>query len=323
MINSVRQTVMSVLNKNNYGYISPSDFNLFAKQAQLDLFENYFYSYNYQILKENARQSGTGYADITKGLEEVIDTFSVQLPLLKSTGSSYFLPSLITTSNDYYLINKNLIYNKVLVSDETTTATNGLGTAVIDTSVNFLSLGISVGDIVATVTNGITYNVAILSIISSTELLIETPTGVILFDVIGKKYDVYSANHIKEAEKVTHSKITMLNNSLLTKPNLTYPAYTQNANLAQAYPSSVNGIGQLVSQYIRFPHTPKWTFVDLTNGEPAFNATANDYQDFELPNDDEVNLINKILQYAGMSIREIAAVQFAGAQEAAEQTSEK
>ena len=69
MINSVRQTVLSILNKNNYGYVSPSDFNLFAKQAQLDIFEDYFYQYNYQINKEkNARQSGTGYADIKKRL---------------------------------------------------------------------------------------------------------------------------------------------------------------------------------------------------------------------------------------------------------------
>ena len=75
MINSVRQTVMSVLNKNNYGYISPSDFNLFAKQAQLDLFEDVFYQYNNQINKENVRQQGTGYADIKKGLVEVIDMF--------------------------------------------------------------------------------------------------------------------------------------------------------------------------------------------------------------------------------------------------------
>ena len=76
MINTVRNTVLSVLNKNNYGYLSPSDFNLFAKQAQLDLFESYFYSYNYQINKENARSSGTGYADITKTIEEAIDVFS-------------------------------------------------------------------------------------------------------------------------------------------------------------------------------------------------------------------------------------------------------
>ena len=41
MINEVRNAVMAVINKNNYGYISPSDFNLFAEQAQLDIFEDY------------------------------------------------------------------------------------------------------------------------------------------------------------------------------------------------------------------------------------------------------------------------------------------
>ena len=77
MINSVRTTVLAIANKNNFGYISPNDFNLYAKQAQLDLFEDYFYAYNAQIRKENARQSGTGYANITQGLAEVIDSFSV------------------------------------------------------------------------------------------------------------------------------------------------------------------------------------------------------------------------------------------------------
>ena len=114
MINSVRNTVLSVLNKNNYGYVSPSDFNLFAKQAQLDLFETYFYQYNYQINKENARQSGTGYADIRKGLEELIEMFSVFNPLTLSTipptnTNVYSLPSQTTTGDDYYLLNKVLI----------------------------------------------------------------------------------------------------------------------------------------------------------------------------------------------------------------------
>ncbi len=66
IINSVRETVLSVLNKNNYGYITPSDFNLYAKQAQLDIFEDYFYQYNYQVNQENARQSGIGLTDIKK-----------------------------------------------------------------------------------------------------------------------------------------------------------------------------------------------------------------------------------------------------------------
>ena len=42
MINPVRKTVLSILNKNNYGYITPDDFNLYAKQAQLDIFDDYF-----------------------------------------------------------------------------------------------------------------------------------------------------------------------------------------------------------------------------------------------------------------------------------------
>ncbi|MDH3877075.1 MAG: hypothetical protein OET18_04465 [Desulfobacterales bacterium] len=313
---------MSILNKNNYGYISPSDFNLYARQAQLDIFETYFYSYNYQLQKENARQSGTGYADITKGLEEVIDTFSVTLPLLNSGGNNYFLPSLITTSNDYYLINKNLVYNNEL-AEGTTTATNGGGVLVQDVTADFISAGVQVGDIVSTVTNGITYNTIVVNIISSTDLLVSTTPSEIVWNAIGKTYNIYSVNDVKEAEKVTHSKITMLNNSLLTRPNLTYPVYIQNGLTVQIHPNTVDGVGQLVSQYIRFPYPPNWTYVSLTNGEPAFDETAVDYQDFELPNDDEVNLVMKILQYAGMSIREIAAVQFAGSEEAQSEQQEK
>ena len=99
MINSVRNTVLSILNKNNFGYLSPADFNLYAKQAQLEIFDQYFYDYNYQINKENIRQSGTGYADIARSLEEVIDTFST---VSNFTTNTFALPA------DYYLLNRLL-----------------------------------------------------------------------------------------------------------------------------------------------------------------------------------------------------------------------
>ena len=53
----------------------------------------------------------------------------------------------------------------------------------------------------------------------------------------------------------------------------------------------------------------------MLNGEPAFDASASDYQDFEVPLDDEVNLILKILQYAGVSIREADVYSFAQSEE--------
>ena len=83
MIDAVRNTVLAILNKNNYGYLSPSDFNLYAQQAQLEIFEDYFYQYNTQLNLENARRSGTDYANLSKGILEVIDLFSKTAPLVQ------------------------------------------------------------------------------------------------------------------------------------------------------------------------------------------------------------------------------------------------
>lgn len=230
MIDSVRQTVLSVLNKNNYGYISPSDFNLYAKQAQLEIFDGYFKELNQVINAENARMSGTDYADLNKGVREAIDVFSVTNPLTQNSGNIFYTPSLTTTGDDYYLLNKVLA-------------------------------------------GGI------------------------------------------EAEAVHHSKITLLNSSLLTAPSVQYPAYTMEGDSITVYPASFNQAGDVQCQYIRYPRDPQWTYATLAGGEPVFNQSAADYQDFEVPIEDEPRLVYRILQLAGMSIREGDVYQFANAEE--------
>ena len=242
MINSVRNTVLAILNKNNYGYISPSDFNLFAKQAQLEIFEEYFSGYNDLINKENARQSGTDYADQKKALEEAIELFAVTSTLTQFAPSAnrYYLPSVTTTGFDYFMLNKVLCYDA----------------------------------------SGVTR--------------------------------VFKA----EAEKVTHGKITMLVNSNLTAPTENFPAYTQEGSVLTVYPTTFNLANEVDAVYFRYPKDPKWTFTTLTNGEPVFNQSPGlGYQDFEVPIEDEIKLVAKILQYAGMSIREIEAAQFGGIEE--------
>ena len=300
-INDVRNTVLAIANKNNYGYISPQDFNLYAQQSQMDMFEDYFYQYNNQLIKENQRMSGTGYADITKGLLEVIDTFYVNKPLLNI--SSSVSPNLYTLPSDYYLINKMLVYTKELASG-TTTSVNGGSTAVNDSTADFISRGVVAGDIVSTITGGVVYNTVVSQVLNATSLEVFQTPGVQVWDIIGKTYNIYAANSIIEAERVAQSKITMLNNSVLTKPNIGYPAYTQNALAAEAFPITINKTGQLTSQYVRYPLPPKWTFVSITLGEPMFDASQADYQDFELPLSDEPELIAKICKYVGLEIRE-------------------
>ena len=46
-----------------------------------------------------------------------------------------------------------------------------------------------------------------------------------------------------------------------------------------------------------------------------FDQTQSDYQDFELPIDDTNNLVARILQYAGISIREGDVYQFGQVEE--------
>lgn len=233
MINEVRNTVLSILNKNNYGYISPSDFNLFAKQAQLDIFEQYFYGYNRQINKENnrlGRLSGSGLADLKKQLAEVIDTFTMQISIAQA-GGVYPLP------NDWYTL---------------------------------------------------------LDLLNGSTIV----------------------------ERVNESKINLLNSSLLTAPSTEFPAYvfqptpspaSNLSNSLRVYPNTI--VGNLTLQYIRYPKDPKWTFNTLALGEPIFDQSQPDYQDFELPMSDYAELVTRILKYSGLSIREQEIVADANASE--------
>jgi len=45
-VDNVYQTVLAIANKEQRGYITPQEFNLFANQAQNEIFEQYFYDLN-------------------------------------------------------------------------------------------------------------------------------------------------------------------------------------------------------------------------------------------------------------------------------------
>jgi hypothetical protein len=228
MINSVRNTVLAIVNKQNFGYITPADFNLYSKQAQLDIFEDVFYRYNQWVSIINSKRQGnekaaTDYADIIKNIEEVIDTFSVYVPLVNDTDSVFDIPS------DYYLLNK-LYYN-----------------------------------------------------------------------------------NNREIERVSNGKIINLLSSNLTSPTVAYPAYILNGSKVTVYPTTITS--NVSTQYIRKPKDPKWTYIEIGAGEPVFNQSRSDYQDFELPKAYEPELVVKILQYSGISIRENEVYNFSKAEE--------
>jgi len=71
-VDTVYQRVLGILNKEQRGYVTPQEFNLFANQAQLDLFEQYFYDINqFGRIPGNS----TEYSDMLNLLNEKINIF--------------------------------------------------------------------------------------------------------------------------------------------------------------------------------------------------------------------------------------------------------
>ena len=314
MINSVRNTVQGVLNKNNYGYISPQDFNLYAKQAQMEIFEEYFTAYNKVINMENGRVAGTDYADIEQPLAEVMEYFlrsDFLVPILTPSGftvNQWSAPTLTTVGFDYYMINKLLCYTLKRATGQNT-ATIPLN-QLIDSGASFVNAGVVYGDVVVNLT---TLESATVMAVTATALDLSAN----IFLVNGDDYAVYAGASAVDAEKVSVGKITMLNNSMLTAPSTTFPVYTlDNSSVVTAYPNSITGYGAVNATYFRYPLDPKWTYITLASGEPLFDQSQLDYQDFELPLEEEYKLAQKILQYCGMTIRETEVVQYALGQEA-------
>jgi len=312
MINSVRNTVLAIANKNNYGYISPQDFNLYCLQAQMDLFEDYFYQYNNWINRENARTSGTGYADIVKSLEEVIDTFSATAYLAQpvaNVNNQYNLPA------DYYLINKIFYYPTIKVSG-TTTGVNGY--ELIDANQTFTT-SVAVGDIITNTTDNT--SAYITAITNNTTLVISENIM-----ANAEEYNIYDQYNVTEVERVNQNKLFYLTSSNLTYPTTQFPAYVLGGassnvtpgvlgNTISVYPTTITQGGAIQAQYIRYPLAPNWTFLTTSGQDPIFNPGAADYQNFELPASDEPNLVSKICQYIGIEIREEQVYKFGIAEE--------
>jgi len=85
-VNTVYQRVLTIANKEQRGYITPQEFNILANQAQMDLFEQYFYDINqFNRVPGNS----TEYSDMLSLLEEKIAAFRVNNASLTASTSRF------------------------------------------------------------------------------------------------------------------------------------------------------------------------------------------------------------------------------------------
>ena len=85
-IDSVYQKVLTLANKEQSGYITPQEFSLLADQAQLEIFEQYFYDMEQLKRRQNDNYE---YGSLDTIFEK-ISTFETSANLILVTGEDYY-----------------------------------------------------------------------------------------------------------------------------------------------------------------------------------------------------------------------------------------
>ena len=119
-INRVYQKVLALANKEQRGYITPQEFNLFASRAQMEIYNNYFHGIK---MAEQKPKNQMLYADEVEMLEEKLQPFLVDTTINVST----FTNTTATPSPSAALDLSSLNYT----IHKLTRVTRGNGTVVV------------------------------------------------------------------------------------------------------------------------------------------------------------------------------------------------
>jgi len=231
-IDRVYQKVLALANKEQRGYITPQEFNLFADHAQMDIFEQYFYD-----LEQRQRAPGNelDYADMVTNLEEKISMFETnnQAVGVQTTGEVYLSSDL----SDLYR----------------------------------------------------------LGVVQAT----------------------YSGKPTKIAEQVRLNEISKYENSPLGTWTESRPVYSKFSTTNTPVVIKIYPIPASASvSYTRKPKKPNWTYLISGSKNALYNPSATDHQDFELHSSEENSLVLKVLQLAGIAIKDFQLTGVAGQEEA-------
>mgnify|MGYP003143315616 CR=1 FL=1 len=111
-VDKVYKTVLSILNKESRGFLTPDEFNKIGSQVQLDILDQNFYEYNRAVIKHNAGRAVEDYGNIPEKIEQKIDPFFKQADITLTNGIGTLPTDLYKTIN-ISITNKTIQLEKV------------------------------------------------------------------------------------------------------------------------------------------------------------------------------------------------------------------
>ena len=298
-VNTVYQTVLLILNKEQRGYMTPVEFNKIGGQVQLEIFEKYAEDMNQQL---RVPQIDLDYSDRQINVDEKLSIFK-EIDTATYTISGHQIP---------FQYSGNLS-----TTQSWTSTTNQITYPLIGDSISFAAKN-AISNVFV---DEIQYSPDQYIISGGNLILNGTPPQAgttVVINLYSKQFYrlgtvIYSAGGtlpIQELERVGSSELYHLLSSNLTKPTTKYPIYTYKNNYIIVYPQSID-FGISVN-YLRKPIPPIWGMDTSVTTQYTFQASSS--MNFELHSSEQTELILKILLYAGVVIRDPEIVKVAASQ---------
>lgn len=104
-VNKVYKAVLSIMNKEQRGFMTPDEFNKISVQAQLNLLDIAFAEYNRMSNLDTVGRTNLGYADAPSRIKEKIDVFYKTSNLtMQTSGNPAVSTGIVALPSDIYKI---------------------------------------------------------------------------------------------------------------------------------------------------------------------------------------------------------------------------
>jgi hypothetical protein len=113
MIDLIYKTLLTIINKENQGYVSPTEFNILANNVQNEIFRGYFEDENKDKTKGNKGYTNKGYANLDFNQRQLINQFSARSVISKINGEFILPVDLYFIEDDGVLNSNNTVIEEI------------------------------------------------------------------------------------------------------------------------------------------------------------------------------------------------------------------
>ena len=309
-VDTIYQRVLVLANKEQRGYITPQEFNLLANQAQIQIFESYFYSKKMESIKSVNAPTEVDESDIDELLNKKLGIFQS----FEAVTSGHTFPTTVTVSSVAYDVFQT---GMVLLGDEPCQKVSIFEAQRFKKSARHMAM-------------------------TDNQAPFYTDNRVSGRDIVVYAGGVDGSDENEEPGVFTDATCDYNNDPTITHDanplivvglgvsgtGIPTGATVASINSTTSFELSAATTGGSVTngtltfsditvECFRVPKTVEWAYV-VVSGKALHNNTSGVGEDFELHKSETDTLVNKILELAGIVINKPGLVQLASGRDASE-----